>query len=98
MRRYAMLMTFQIRAPQLAVGPMCKSQFCDLERRGASLHLHLSMDTLVTLAREAEVDDVELEGQSDALGEDLLVLSGHLKQAGFDVTPMLNHLLNAPAL
>ena len=77
---------------------LCKSQFCDLERRGASLHLHLSMDTLVTLAREAEVDDLELEGQSDALGEDLLVLSGHLKQAGFDVTPMLNHLLNAPAI
>ena len=67
---------------------LCNSQFCDLERRGASLHLRMA-----ALAREAEVDDLALEDQADALREELLVLSGHLKQAGLDVTVMLNHLL-----
>ena len=67
---------------------LCDAQFCDLERRGASLHLRTA-----ALPREAEVDDLALEDQADALREELLVLSGHLKQAGLDVTVMLNHLL-----
>ena len=71
---------------------LCNSQFCDLEQRGASLRLRMA-----ALAREAEVDDLELEDQADALREELLVLSAGLKQAGIDVTEMLNHLLREPA-
>ena len=39
---------------------LCNSQFCDLEQRGASLRLRMA-----ALAREAEVDDLELEDQAD---------------------------------